>query len=102
MTLIDLAWVIALAFGQVGVLLGSQKLLPEYYFASAQFFVTRGEFKWKAISFRLAIPFTAGLLVPMLPGIENDRLVAVAAGFFAWFLVLWPIAWAPRVLVPTA
>jgi hypothetical protein len=80
--------------------LGSQKLLPEYYFSSAQFFVTRRDFRWKAVVFRLAIPLTAGLMVPVLPGVQNERAVAMAAGCFAWFLVLWPIAWAPKVMVP--
>lgn len=100
MTVADAVWILALAFAQVAVLWASQKALPEYYFASAQFFLTRGEFKWKAVLFRLAIPFTAGVLVPLLPGVENDRLVAVLSGFLAWFLILWPIAWAPRLMVP--
>lgn len=100
MTLVELLWVFGLAFGQVGVLVAAKQLAPELYFASAQFFVTRGEFKWKAILFRLAVPFTAGFLVPVLPGVESERLVAVSTGFFAWFLILWPIAWAPRLMIP--
>lgn len=100
MTVADCVWVVVLAFGQVAVLWASQKALPEYYFASAQFFLTRGEFKWKAVLFRLAIPITAGLVVPLLPGVGNDSLVAVVSGFLAWFLILWPIAWAPRLMVP--
>jgi hypothetical protein len=99
MELSDAIFIAVLAFGQVGLLLLSQYLIPEYYFGTAQFLVRRQEFKWKAVVFRLAIPFSAGLVVPFLP-VENETLVAISAGFLAWFLILWPIAWAPTLMVP--
>lgn len=96
---IDALFVALLALGQVGVLLLSQYAVPEYYFSSGSFFIRRAEVKWKAVLFRLAIPFSAGLLVPLLP-VDDENLVAVAAGALAWFLVLWPIVWAPALMVP--
>jgi hypothetical protein len=77
----------------------SQYVLPEFYFSSGSLFVGRAEVKWKAILFRLTIPFTAGLLIALIP-IERDYVVAASSGALAWFLVLWPIFWAPGVMVP--
>jgi hypothetical protein len=95
----DALIVAALAVGQAAFLRLSQYVLPEFYFASGSLFARRAEVRWKAILFRLAIPFSAGLIVPALPA-HHDYRVAAVSGAVAWFLVLWPIMWSPAVMVP--
>jgi hypothetical protein len=90
-----------LAALQVLILRIAQYALPALYFATSSLFDRRSEVRAGAILFRLAIPFGAGMLVPLLLA-HHENLVASCAGVIAWFLVLWPIAWAPSVMLPQA
>jgi hypothetical protein len=85
---------------QLLVLRVTQYAFPGLYFSSAMLFERRSEVTTGAILFRLAIPFGAGLVVPLISS-QDERVVASAAGVIAWFLILWPIAWAPSVMLPT-
>jgi len=89
-----------LAILQVLVLRASQYAFPNLYFTSAWLFDRRSELTVGALIFRLAIPFSAGLLVPLMLS-DNQKLIAGASGAVAWFLVLWPILWAPSVMLPS-
>lgn len=95
----EVAVVVVLALAQAGAIRFSQYLLPEFYFGSGSVFTRRSEVKWKAVLFRLGIPFSAGLLVPFLVA-DHELRTAAATGFVAWFLALWPIFWAWNVMVP--
>jgi hypothetical protein len=91
--------VLVLAALQVLALRVSQYALPQFYFASGSLFLRRSEVTVGAILFRLSIPFAAGLMIPLMVS-ANELWVAAAAGGLAWFLMLWPIAWAPNVMLP--
>jgi hypothetical protein len=97
----EITFTLILAGLQVLTLRVAQYALPALYFSTASLFDRRSEVTAGAIAFRLAIPFTAGMLVPLVLT-ENEIVVASASGAIAWFLVLWPIAWAPSLMLPSA
>jgi hypothetical protein len=90
---------LVLAVLQVLALRIFQRALPQLYFTAGSLFVQRSEVTVGAILFRLAIPFSAGLVVPLLVQ-ENELWVAAASGALAWFLVVWPILWSPDIMLP--
>jgi hypothetical protein len=95
----DIVLTLVLAAVQVLSLRVTQYALPALYFTTSSLFDRRSEVRGGAILFRLAIPLASGMLVPILQP-HNARAVAAGAGVIAWFLVLWPIAWAPSLLLP--
>jgi hypothetical protein len=95
----DIALALVLAAVQVLTLRVSQYAVPGLYFTTSSLFERRSEVKIGAILFRLVIPLGAGILVPVLSS-ENEYAVAASSGAIAWFLVLWPIAWSPSLLLP--
>lgn len=97
----QLVLALVLAGLQVLVIRVAQYALPQLYFTTSSLFERRSEVKAGAILFRLSIPLIAGMLVPLLIS-DNKRAVAAAAGAICWFLVLWPIVWAPSLLFPHA
>lgn len=90
---------LVLAALQVVALRVGQHLLPALYFTTSSLFDRRSEVRGGATLFRAAIPFSTGMLVPLLIS-HDERAVAAAAGSIAWFLVLWPIIWSPALLFP--
>jgi hypothetical protein len=86
---------------QLMVFFVAQRASSDLYFTTSSLFDRRSEVTYGAILFRLSIPFFAGAFAALILT-KNEMPVAVGSGAIAWFLVLWPIVWAPSLMLPYA
>jgi hypothetical protein len=74
-----------------------QHRAPHLYFTTSALFSSRADVRGSAVLARLLVPFLAGALAYALSG-DCAAGVAAVAGGVAWFLVIWPVVWNPRLL----
>ena len=94
----SIATLIALIALQLSVFKVAQQVLSDLYYSTSQLFDSRSEVKGAAILFRLSIPFFAGVLAALILA-RNEIPVAAGSGALTWFLIIWPIAWAPSLML---
>jgi len=86
-----------LVFLQLLILRAAQHAVPSLYFTTSSLFDQRADVSGAALLFRLSLPLGAGVAAA-LALTDGEWEVAAAAGACAWFLVIWPIVWNPRLV----
>lgn len=93
----EVTTVVVLVLLQLLVLRVSQHAMPSLYFTTSSLFSRREDVAGKAVVFRLVIPLLAGAASSLLLGGYHADVAAIA-GAAAWFLILWPIMWNPKIV----